>query len=121
MLATHGSGGARLAMTAETVPFADELVQRGTRLGNALVARSSTIIESSGEWSGAFTSYLDLSPPDLPKAVTGCWASAFAAAALERQEAAGIEPGSVSMAVLVQPALDSVAGGTRSSTRTARW
>ena len=112
MLANRGSGGARLAMTAEPVPFADELVQRGARLGNALVARSSTIIESSGEWSGAFTSYLDLSPTDLPKAVTGCWASAFSVAALERQEAAGIEPGSVSMAVLVQTALDPVAGGT---------
>jgi len=111
-MATRGSGGARLALTAEPLPFADELVERGARLGDVLVARSSTIIESSGEWSGAFTSYLDLSPPDLPRAVTGCWASAFSVAALERQEAAGIEPGSFPMAVLVQPALDPAAGGT---------
>ena len=112
MLASRGSGGARLAMTAEPVDFADELVERGARLGNALVARSSTIIESFGEWSGAFTSYLDLSPADLPRAVAGCWASAFSVAALDRQEAAGVEPGSFPMAVLVQPALDPVAGGT---------
>ena len=112
MLTTRGSGGARLALTAEPIPFADDLVARGSRLGYALVARSSTIIESSGEWSGAFTSYLDLSPTDLPRAVTGCWASAFSVAALERQEAARVEPGSFPMAVLIQPALDPVAGGT---------
>ncbi len=112
MLATRGSGGARLALTAEPVPFADELVERGSRLGDVLVARSSTIIESSGEWSGAFTSYLDLSPTDLPRAVTGCWASAFSVAALERQKAARVDPGSFPMAVLIQPALDPVAGGT---------
>ena len=92
MLATRGSGGARLALTAAPVPFADELVERGARLGDVLVARSSTIIESSGEWSGAFTSYLDLSPTDLPRAVTGCWASAFSVAALERQNAARVDP-----------------------------
>ena len=112
MLATRGSGGARLALTAAPVTFADELVERGARLGDVLVARSSTIIESSGEWSGAFTSYLDLSPTDLPRAVTGCWASAFSVAALERQNAARVDPGSVPMAVLIQPALDPVAGGT---------
>ena len=111
-MATRGSGGARLALSAESVPFADELVERGARLGDILVARSSTVIESSGEWSGAFTSYLDLSPTDLPRAVTGCWASAFSVAALERQEAAGIEPGSFPMAVLIQPTVDPVAGGT---------
>ena len=112
MLATRGSGGARLAMTAEPVPLADDLVERGALLGEVLVARSSTIIESSGEWSGAFTSYLDLSPTDLPKAVAGCWASAFSVAALERQVATGVEPGSFPMAVLIQPALDPAAGGT---------
>ena len=112
MLATRGSGGARLALTAAPVTFADELVERGARLGDVLVARSSTIIESTGEWSGAFTSYLDLSPTDLPRAVTGCWASAFSVAALERQNAARVDPGSVPMAVLIQPALDPVAGGT---------
>ncbi|HEX2403774.1 MAG TPA: PEP-utilizing enzyme [Acidimicrobiia bacterium] len=113
-LASRGSGGARLALTAEPVALGAELVERGAGLAEVLVARSSTIIESSGEWSGAFTSYLDLTPADLPKAVTGCWASAFSVAALERQEVARVEPGSFPMAVLIQPALDPVAGGTAS-------
>jgi hypothetical protein len=111
-LAVRGSGGARLAMTASPPPFADHLEARAGRLGETLVARSSTILEASGEWAGAFTSYLDVSPDELPRAVTGCWASAFSVASLERQAAAGVSPGSVAMAVLVQPALDPETGGT---------
>lgn len=111
-LLERGSGGARLALTAEPLAIAEELVTAGARLGENLVARSSTGLEGSGEWSGAFASYLELTPGDLPKAVVGCWASAFAVAALERQKAAGVEPGSFGMAVLVQPALSPAAGGT---------
>ncbi len=112
ILADRGSGGARLAMTAAPPPLADELVARAGQLGEVLVARSSTGLEASGEWSGAFTSYLEVSPAELPRAVTGCWASAFSVAALERQSATGVDPGSVSMAVLVQPAIEPEAGGT---------
>lgn len=111
-LADRGSGGARLAMTAAPLPFADELVSRAEHLGEVLVARSSTSLEASGEWSGAFTSYIDVAPAEVPRAVTGCWASAFSVAALERQSAAGIDAGSVAMAVLVQPAIEPQAGGT---------
>lgn len=111
-LSSRGSGGARLSIIQEPLPFADALVAAGSRLGPIVVARSSTGLESSGEWSGAFTSYLGLSPAELPQAVVGCWASAFSVAALERQEAAAIEPGSFPMAVLVQRALDPVGGGT---------
>ena len=111
-LATRGSGGARLALTGEPLGFADDLTAAGSRLGEHLVARSSTAMEGSGEWSGAFASYLELTPGDLPKAIVGCWASAFSIAALERQRAGGVEPGSFGMAVLVQPALSPVAGGT---------
>lgn len=111
MLPGRGSGGARLAMTAAPPSFSDALVERAGQLGDALVARSSTSLEASGEWSGCFTSYLDVSPEEVPRAVTGCWASAFSVAALERQAFAGLEPGAVSMAVLIQPALDPSAGG----------
>jgi hypothetical protein len=111
-LARRGSGGARLALTAAPLDLAGELPAAGARLGADLVARSSTALEGRGEWSGAFASYLELTPDDLPRAVVGCWASAFSVAALDRQRAAGIEPGSFGMAVLVQPALDPVAGGT---------
>ncbi len=111
-LMSRGSGGARLAVVAEPVPFADDLISQGASLGISLVARSSTTLEGSGEWSGAFTSYLDLTPSDLPKAIAGCWAAAFSVEALNRQTAAGIEPGSFLMPVLVQPALGPESGGT---------
>lgn len=116
-LAARGSGGARLAVMAEPLPFAAGLVEAARSLGDALVARSSTALEQSGQWSGAFTSYLDLSPEDLPKAVAGCWASAFSVDSLERQRTAGVEPGSFPMAVLVQPALAPEAGGVASIDR----
>lgn len=110
-LETRGSGGARLAVIREPLSFRSELIAAGTALGSSLVARSSTTLEASGEWSGAFVSYLNLAPADLPKAVTGCWASAFSVAALERQRAAGIEPGSFPIPVLVQPSVTPESGG----------
>ncbi len=111
-LATRGSGGARLAVMSEPVPNPGSLVEAASGIGDRLVARSSTILEASAEWSGAFTSYLDLRPDELPKAVLGCWASAFSVSTLSRQTASGVEPGSFPMAVLVQRSLDPMAGGT---------
>lgn len=111
-LADRGSGGARLVVSGHPIEDAEDLIAEGERLAPELVARSSTLLESSGEWAGAFTSYVDLAPGDLPKAVAGCWASAFSPDALKRQEAAGVEPGSFDMAVLVQPSLHPVWGGT---------
>jgi hypothetical protein len=111
-LATRGSGGARLSIMQQPLPFADALVTAGTDLAATLVARSSTELERGGEWSGAFTSYLGLAAGELPRAVVGCWASAFSVAALELQHAASIAAGSFEMAVLVQPNLQPEAGGT---------
>lgn len=111
-LSERGSGGARLVVSGHPVEFAGALVEAGKELAPKLVARSSTLLEGSGEWAGAFTSYLDLSPEELPKAVAGCWASAFSLDSLKRQEAAGIPPGSFDMAVLVQPAIHPRWGGT---------
>lgn len=111
-LGNRGSGGARLVVTNEPIDFGSELVGAGLQLGPKLVARSSTTLEASGEWSGAFTSYLDVGPELLPKAVAGCWASAFSVHTLERQEAASVAPGSFLMGVLVQPSLSPEAGGT---------
>ena len=102
-LSRRGSGAARLAILKEPVPNANELAAAGSALSPRLVARSSTRLEGSSEWSGAFTSYQDLTPGELPRAIVGCWASAFAVAALERQRVASITPGNVPMAVLVQP------------------
>jgi len=110
-LQSRGSGGARLAMIAEPAPEAGRIEAAGEALGTSLVARSSTRLENAGEWAGAFTSYLGIAPEELPRAVVGCWASAFSVDALGRQEAAGLEPGSIAMAVLVQPAIGPSAGG----------
>jgi hypothetical protein len=110
-LPLRGSGGARLAVMAESVPEADEIVAAGGELAGSLLARSSTLLEGGGEWAGAFASYVGISPEELPKAVAGCWASAFSVDALGRQVAGGLEPGSMAMAVLVQPAIAPVCGG----------
>lgn len=110
-LESRGSGGARLAISGEPVDFADALVEKAETLGGQVAARSSSLLEAFGEWSGAFTSYLDLEPSYLPKAVVGCWSSAFSVDALRRQAAAGVTPGSWRMAVLVQPSLSPERGG----------
>lgn len=110
-LPERGSGGARLLVSGTPLDEARDLVAAGEKLGAELVARSSTLLEGSGRWAGAFTSYLELTPRDLPKAVVGCWASAFGVDVLERLEQVGIEPGSFEMAVLIQPALRPDWGG----------
>lgn len=110
-LAQQGSGGARLAAMAEPLLDADALVTAGRELAGELVARSSSLLEAGGEWAGAFASYVGIAPEELPRAVVGCWASAFSVDALGRQSAAGLEPGWIEIAVLVQPAIDPVCGG----------
>ncbi len=109
----RGSGGARLAISQAALPddLAEAVVSSAATLGETLVVRSSSILEGGGEWSGAFTSYLDLSPEETPVGVRGCWASAFTVHTLERYEATGIDPGSAPMAVLIQPALTPDFGG----------
>jgi hypothetical protein len=113
-LARRGSGGARLVVSGQPLDtgLAADLVAAAAGLGDPLVVRSSSVVEDDPRWSGAFTSYLEVHPDEVPTAVTGCWASAFGVATLERHAAAGVEPGSIPMAVLVQPALDPDFGGT---------
>lgn len=110
-LESRGSGGARLAVAEVPAPGSDDLVLAGRRLSHSLVARSSTMLESKGQWAGAFTSYVGIPPEQLPKAIVGCWASAFSVDSLARQRAEGVRPGSIGMAVLVQPALRPETGG----------
>lgn len=110
-LAERGSGGARLTVASEPIPGAVGIEVAGRALSATLAVRSSSPLEMDGEWAGAFASFAGITPEELPKAVAGCWASAFTVDALERQVQAGIEPGSVPMAVLVQPSIDPVVGG----------
>ena len=112
-LETASSGAARLAVSsAEPPSCVDDLELRAAHMSAPLVVRSSSLLEASGEWSGAFTSYLDLRHGELGIGLLGCWASIYSAATLERFEAARLEPSAASMAVLVQPALDTEFGGT---------
>lgn len=114
VLIERGSGRARLTLVDE--PLRPELLEAlpdaARTLGSRLVARSSSILETGGPWAGAFTSYLDVGPEDLPTAIRGCWASAFTVDALGRAAAEGVDPGSAPMAVVVQPFLDAEAGGS---------
>jgi hypothetical protein len=113
MLEQRGPGGALLTMSIERMSDDVEsaIEEAARRLGDPVVVRSSSVLEADGEWSGAFTSYLDIHPEEAPKAVRGCWASSFTVHTLERYQAAEIEPGSIPMAVLMQPALDPEFGG----------
>jgi len=113
-LPQRGSGGARLVVSQAGLPegLRDEIERSTARIAAPLVVRSSSLLEGSGEWSGAFTSYLEVSHGEIPKAVTGCWASVFSVATLERFAAATIDPASTPMAVLIQSALQPDFGGT---------
>ncbi|HEX2368650.1 MAG TPA: PEP-utilizing enzyme, partial [Acidimicrobiia bacterium] len=102
-LQRRGSGGARLEVSQKSLD--DELVAEldGVPLGEPFVVRSSSPLEGSGVWSGAFTSYVGINRAELPVAIAGCWASLFSPAVLDRQGTMGVEPGSVPLALLVQP------------------
>ncbi len=112
-LSRRGSGGARLEVSQQPLadPLPTELARMAAELGDPLVVRSSSVLEGGAEWSGAFTSYLEVHPEEVARAVAGCWASAFGVSTLERHIAADTEPGSAPMAVLIQPALDPDFGG----------
>jgi len=112
-LTESGSGAARMAIIRAHPPKEVAELEAATgEWSEPLVARSSSILETGGEWSGAFTSYLDLRHGELGVGVLGCWASVFTPSTLERFAASGGEPAAAPMAVLVQPALETDFGGT---------
>ena len=110
----EGIGRARLA--AMTVrPDEDllaELSDRSQTYPHPLIVRSSSPLEADGTWSGAFSSFHGVGPPDLGAAVRGCWGSAFQVGVLERAHRAGVDPERLGLAVLVQPELAPDIGGT---------
>lgn len=112
-LVRHGSGRARMTITARPLPegLRQDLQTATAGLAAPLVVRSSSGLEGSGLWSGAFTSYLDIGHAELPKALVGCYASAFTPSTIARFEAAGVSPANAAMAVLIQPALEPEFGG----------
>ena len=69
-------------------------------LAAPVVVRSSSPVEGSGRWAGAFASYVGVESDDVLTAVRGVWASAITSSAPDAAEPGGIVP---EMAVLVQP------------------
>ena len=113
-LVQHGSGRARMTITGTPLPggLGDEVQTRAEEFSAPMVVRSSSALEASGLWSGAFTSYLDVRHAELPKAIVGCYASAFTQSTVARFAAAEVSPAAAAIAVLIQPALDPDCGGT---------
>lgn len=113
-LAAAGTGGARLAVIRSALGGAigAAIARAAARLPEPLIVRSSSVLEGRGEWSGAFTSVPEVRRDEIPKAARSVWATCFSPDVLERCEAAGLEPGSAPMAVLVQPEIAPDFGGT---------
>jgi hypothetical protein len=113
-LKAGGSGRARMEVTGTPLDpqLSAALATEGGRLGDGLAVRSSAAGETDGTWSGAFSSYLDIRPAEVERAVVGCWASTFTVAAIDRHLAAELVPGSMGMAVLIQPQIDPDFAGT---------
>ncbi|HJS71811.1 MAG TPA: PEP/pyruvate-binding domain-containing protein [Acidimicrobiia bacterium] len=109
-----GSGKARMAVTAAPLGtrLRTALAAESGRLGDLLAVRSSAVGEADGTWSGAFSSFLDIRPGEVERAVVGCWASTFTVAAIDRHLAAELAPGSMGMAVLIQPQVHPDFAGT---------
>jgi hypothetical protein len=109
----RGSGAARLAVMRDALDgdVLAVLQERAARLGFPVIVRSSSPLEDDPVWSGAFSSFLDVTAGDLATAVRGCWASAFAVDPLGRAQRAGVAPGDLAMAVLVQPQVAPDTGG----------
>jgi hypothetical protein len=112
-LALRGSGGARLEVGQFPVgpTLLARIAQACAGFGPALAVRSSSVLEGGGEWSGAFSSYVDVGVEEIEKAIAGCWASAFSVSTLERFEATGLLPTTAPMAILIQPLIRPECGG----------
>ena len=89
----------------------DALASAAQRLPEPLIVRSSSILEGSGEWSGAFTSVPEVRRDEIGKAAKSVWASCYTLEALERFEAAGVEPAAAPMGLVVQPEIVADFGG----------
>jgi len=115
-LAGRGSGAARMVLLRSELDgaLAAEIAEAATGLAEPLIARSSSALEGEGTWAGAFASLPELRREEVPKALRSVWSAMFTLEALERFEAAGIEPGRAPMGVLVQTELAPDCGGAAS-------
>lgn len=107
-----GRHGAQLQVMEASLPQLATLPDAAAELGDRLVVRSSSPLEGSSMWTGAFTSFLDVAPDAVLTAVRGVWASTFGRDAVERGEHIGVAPAEHGMAALVQRQLEPEFGGT---------
>ncbi len=103
-MASRGTGGARMAIIGLELDLAlsEAMVVAACGLKEPLIVRSSSILEGSGQWSGAFTSVPEVRCDELPKAAKSVWASCYSMEVLERYESAAIEPCDTGMGLVIQ-------------------
>lgn len=113
VLESRGTGGSRMAIIGHPLPdsLIEQIEQFSAGLEAPFIVRSSSVLEGSGQWSGAFTSVPEIQPGEIGQAAKSVWATSFSIEVLERFEAADIEPGSAPMGVLVQPEVQPDFGG----------
>jgi hypothetical protein len=115
-LAAAETGSAHGAQLTVPMPDADQFsalneAARGLT-ASSLVVRSSSALETSARWAGAFTSFLDIRHDELLLAIRGVWASAVSPGVIERASAEGVAVADLSVAVLIQPFIAPEFGGT---------
>lgn len=113
VLDTRGTGGSRMAIIGHQLPdsLLEQIEQFSTGIDAPFIVRSSSVLEGSGQWSGAFTSVPEVLPGEVGQAAKSVWATCFSIEVLERFEAAEVAPGSAPMGVLVQPEVQPDFGG----------
>jgi phosphohistidine swiveling domain-containing protein len=112
LVATRGAAAARLAVMDTDPKQLARLPRLAAELAETLVVRSSSPLEDTGVWSGAFTSFLDVAPHEVLTAVKGVWASALSEDVLGRLARAAPEGAAAGLAVLIQPAIQPAYSGT---------
>ena len=113
VLESRGTGGSRMAIIGHPLPnsLIEQIESLAAGLQPPFIVRSSSVLEGSGEWSGAFTSVPEVQPGEIGQATKSVWATCFSIEVLERLEASEIAPGSAPMGVVVQPEVQPDFGG----------
>ena len=113
VLESRGTGGSRMSIIGYRLPdsLAEQIEQLSAGLQPPFIVRSSSVLEGSGQWSGAFTSVPEVLPGEIGQAAKSVWATSFSIEVLERFEAAEMAPGSAPMGVVVQPEVQPDFGG----------
>jgi len=111
-LAAHGVARRAVSAAELGAVLAERLRIAVDRLGGRVIVRSSSPLEADPRWAGAFSSLNEVDRDGIGAAVRSCWASAFGPDPLRRLEQVGLGPERLELAVLIQPELRPVAGGT---------